>query len=179
MAFTTEYKEKSGDISMMFEQTFTASEGPEAGQIIKALVEDMFETLDNEDMHVFSAIEDGVILGSIIFTRMTYPQDARTVFILGPVAVSTLFQSKGIGQRLITHGLETLRDGGVDMALTYGDVNYYSKVGFSQITEADAQAPLPLQHPEGWLGQSLTDAQFAPLKGPSRCVAPLSDPNHW
>ena len=62
---------------------------------------------------------------------------------------------------------------------TYGDINFYSKVGFSLITEKEAQAPLPLQYPEGWLGQSLNDAQFTPLLGPSKCVAPLNDPNHW
>lgn len=179
MNYTAEYKEKSEDIIAMFHGTFTASEGLEAGQIIRELVADMLGSLDDEDMHVFSVVEAGAILGSIIFTRLTYDQDARTVFILAPVAVSTSHQGKGLGQRLITHGLEKLRANGVDVVLTYGDIAFYSKVGFSHIMEADAQAPLPLQYPEGWLGQSLTDAQFAPLVGPSRCVAPLNDPNHW
>lgn len=179
MDFTTEYKEKSGDIVTMFHETFTASEGPEAGQIIKALVGDMLHSLDGDDIHVFSAVELGTILGCIIFTRLRYDQDPRTVFILAPVAVSTSHQGKGLGQRLITHGLEALRENGVDVVLTYGDVRFYSKVGFSQITEAEAQAPLPLQYPEGWLGQSLTGSQFAPLVGPSTCVAPLNDPIHW
>ncbi len=179
MDFTTDYKEISGDIATMFYQTFTASEGPEAGRIIKELVVDMLGSLDDEDMHVFSAVEAGAILGSIIFTRLRYDQDPRTVFILAPVAISTRHQAKGLGQRLITHGLDALREHGVDVVLTYGDLNFYSKVGFSRITEADAQGPLPLQYPEGWLGQSLTGAQFVPLAGPSRCVAPLNDPNHW
>jgi putative acetyltransferase len=179
MEFTTAYKDRTGDIIAMFDKTFTDSEGAEAGQLIKELVADMLANLSDEDMYVFSAIEDGSIVGSIVFTRLSYEQDTRTVFILAPVAVSTSQQGKGLGQRLIAHGLQTLRDNGVDVALTYGDINFYSKVGFKHITEADAQPPLPLQYPEGWLGQSLGEAEFEPLVGPSRCVAPLNDPNHW
>lgn len=120
-----------------------------------------------------------MVLASIIFTRMTYPDDNRTVFILAPVAVSTGQQGKGLGQRLISHALQALRYNGVDVALTYGDVNFYSKVGFAQITVSDAQPPLPLQYPEGWLGQTLTGKPLTPLTGPSRCVGPLNDPEHW
>lgn len=179
MEITTEYKDKADDIIEMFSDTFTASEGPEAGRLIKNLVADMLSSLTITDMHVFSAVEKTVVLASIIFTRMDYPNDDRTVFILAPVAVSTSQQGKGLGQRLISHALGTLRDSGVDVTLTYGDVNFYSKVGFAQITEYDAQPPLPLQYPEGWLGHSLSAKTLAPLKGPSRCVGPLDNPEHW
>ncbi|MBV1895584.1 MAG: N-acetyltransferase [Rhodobacteraceae bacterium] len=179
MEFTTEYKDDTDDIIAMFYETFTGSEGAEEGLVIKELVAGMLASLRPDDMRVFSAIEDGSILGSIIFTRMKYEQDARTVFILSPVAVSTKHQGKGVGQRLISHALQALRDNGVDVALTYGDINFYSKVGFAHITEADAQPPLPLQYPEGWLGQSLDDSRFEPLIGPSQCVAPLNDASLW
>ena len=179
MEITTEFKSRADDIVAMFLDTFTASEGREAGELIKELVADMLFSLTSEDMHVFSAVENGKVLASIIFTRMTFPVDDRTVFILAPVAVSTGHQGKGLGQRLIRHALDVLRKEGVDVALTYGDVNFYSKVGFAQITESDAQPPLPLEYPEGWLGQSLSSEPFTPLKGPSQCVEPLNDPDHW
>lgn len=179
MDFAAQHKERSRDIVAMFHQTFTASEGLEAGRLIKALVTDMLGSLGPEDMQVFSALEGDTIHGSIIFTRLTYNADDRTVFILSPVAISTSQQGKGLGQRLINHGLDTLRKGGVDVILTYGDINFYSKVGFSQITEAEAQPPLPLGYPHGWLGQTLTGTRFTPLAGPSSCVAPLNDPTHW
>ena len=82
MEFMTEYKDKADDIIAMFSDTFTTSEGPEAGGLIKDLVADMLFSLTAEDMHVFSAVENAVVLASIIFTRMTYPDDDRTVFIL-------------------------------------------------------------------------------------------------
>ena len=117
MIITNEYKENARDIVAMFHQTFSASEGDEAGQIIKDLVADMLGSLDDENIRVFSIIEAGAILGSIIFTRLTYDQDARTVFILAPVAISTNHQAKGLGQRLINHGLKSLRENGVDVVL--------------------------------------------------------------
>ncbi len=179
MEITTEYHDITDDIIAMFLDAFSASEGPEAGGVIEALVAEMLSSLTINDMRVFSVVENGDILACIIFTRMTYPEDDRTVFVLAPVGVSTGQQGKGLGQRLIGHALQALRDSGVDVALTYGDINFYSKVGFAHITEADAQPPLPLQYPEGWLGQSLSAEQFKPLKGPSRCVGPLDDANHW
>lgn len=179
MEFTSEYKNIASDIVQMFLETFTVSEGAEAGKLIKNLVADMLFSLTAKDMYVFSAVENATVLGTVIFTRMTFDADERTVFILAPAAVSTGQQGKGIGQRLINHAIQMLRETGVDVALTYGDITFYSKVGFAQITQTDAQSPLPLQYPEGWLGQTLTGLPFNPLLGPSRCVGPLDDPRHW
>ncbi|MCT4553152.1 MAG: GNAT family N-acetyltransferase [Pelagimonas sp.] len=179
MDITTDYKEKTAAITALFLETFTASEGAEAGAVIRDLVAEMLSSVNAKDMYVFSALQEGEMLASILFTRMTYPDDTRTVFILSPVAVATGQQGKGIGQKLITYALGVLRQEGVDVALTYGDIRFYEKVGFALITEAEASPPVPLQYPEGWLGQALSGAQFTPLSGPSRCVAALSDPSHW
>lgn len=101
------------------------------------------------------------------------------MFVLGPVAVATGWQGKGVGGQLINHGLQALRDAGVDIVLTYGDPNFYSRPGSTPITEAFALAPFTLRHPEGWQGQSLTGAASTPLKGDCRCVAALNDPAFW
>lgn len=132
-----------------------------------------------KDLFVFTADETGTIVGGIVCSRLTFDQDKRTVFVLGPVAVATEHQGKGIGQRLLNHGLMALRSGGVDIAVTYGDPNYYAQVGFTPITESFAQAPFRLSHPKGWLGRSLTDREMTPLKGPSHCVDALHDPSFW
>ena len=179
MKFTTEYADQSAEIIALFASTFIASEGAAEGQLIQKLATDMFATLDDRDMIVVCAQEGGALTGSIIFTRMIYAEDGRTVFILSPVAVATDHQRKGGGQSLLRHGLDVLRDAGVDVVLTYGDPIYYSKVGFAQITEEMAQAPFALSHPGGWLGQTLSGKPFEPLKGSSRCVAALSDPTYW
>ena len=131
------------------------------------------------NLFVLTADEAGSIVGGVIISRLTYEQDGRTVFVLAPVAVAADQQGKGVGQRLLNHALAALRSAGVDIAVIYGDPNYYSRVGFTPITEGFAQAPFALNHPEGWLGQSLTDREMTPLKGPSRCVAALNDPVFW
>lgn len=175
MDFTNNYANSTDDITRLFQASFAASEG----EVIAGLVAGMFATVPEQDIFVFSALEGAQQLGAIIFTRMRYPQDDRTVFILSPVAIATDQQGKGIGQALIRHGLDHLRAQGVDVVLTYGDINFYAKVGFAQITEDTAAAPLPLSYPEGWLGQALTGGAFVPLKGGSSCVPALSDPALW
>ncbi|APX12201.1 GNAT family N-acetyltransferase [Tateyamaria omphalii] len=179
MEFTTNPSGQSAKIIALFSETFAASEGAAEGALIGKLVSDMYATLDNSDKQVVCAWGDAALIGSIIFTRMTYAHDDRTVFILSPVAVAPDHQGKGIGQTLLRHGLDVLRAAHVDVVLTYGDPNYYGKVGFRQITEDTAAAPVPLSYPHGWLGQSLTDAPLDPLVGPSRCVPALSDPAYW
>ncbi|TMV09971.1 N-acetyltransferase [Ruegeria sediminis] len=179
MDFTTSYTDRMSEIIDLFRSTFTSSEGAEEGELIGNLVAEMFATVDAADITVISALEGNAIAGTIIFTRMSYPEDERTVFILSPMAVATTRQGKGLGQKLLSFGLNTLRDDGVDVALTYGDISFYSKVGFARITETVAQPPLPLKYPEGWLGQSLTGGPLDPLQGPSRCVEALDNPALW
>jgi predicted N-acetyltransferase YhbS len=179
MDFSTGFKGGEEAIIDLFIATFTASEGADEGALIGELVRNMLGTTADEDLFVFTAAEAGAIVGAILFSRLTYDNDDRSVFVLGPAAVAPDHQRKGIGQRLISHGLEALRDAGVDIAVTYGDPNYYSRVGFAPISEAQAPAPFALNHPEGWLGQSLTDQEFTPLPSPCRCVGELHDPVFW
>ena len=181
MEFSTGFKDKGleQEIIDLFTATFTASEGAEEGVLIGDLVRNLLGVTAEDDLFVFTAQDDGRIVGGIIFSRLTYYQDDRTVFVLAPVAVAADRQGQGIGQKLLTHGLTTLHSAGVDVAVTYGDPNYYSKVGFTPINEFFAQAPFKLNHPEGWLGQSLTDEKMKPLKGPSACVSALDNSAFW
>jgi putative acetyltransferase len=179
MEFTTTHAHRTRDITDLFRSTFTESEGPAEGELIGNLVAQMLTTVEATDIFVFCTVDAERLTGAAIFTRMTYPEDERTVFILSPMAVATAYQGKGIGQRLLTFALNALRQKGVEVALTYGDINFYSKVGFAQIPETLAAAPLPLTYPEGWLGQSLTSRPLDPLRGPSSCVAALHDPALW
>ncbi|MCK2149410.1 hypothetical protein MYE70_10065 [Marinobacter alexandrii] len=68
---------------------------------------------------------------------------------------------------------------GVDLVFTYGDPNYYSKVGFKPVSQEIATAPFELTHPEGWLDLSLTGGEITPLPGVARCVDAFNDPALW
>ena len=163
----------------LFESSFAASEGVEEGALIGALVRRLIVETRAEDLRVVTAWEDGTLVGGIFFTRLTYAGDPRTVFMMAPVAVATAHQRKGIGQRLIAHGLDVLRKEGVDIAVTYGDPAFYGRVGFKAVSVADLPAPQPLKLPQGWIAQSLTEAPLTPLRGPAQCVAAFDDPALW
>jgi len=179
MDFTTDTTGQADALVALFTDTFTASEGAEEGALIGALVRDQLETLAPEDRLVCLALEDGQLAGAIVFTPLVYAEDPRRVALLSPAAVATARQGQGVGQALIRFGLDTLRQAGWDIAVTYGDPGFYGKVGFAPVDEATLPAPHPLQFPEGWIAQSLTDAPLTPLKGPSRCVPPLDKPDLW
>lgn len=179
MEFSEDHVGRQKDIIDLFHATFTASEGDEEGRLIADLVAGIFSTSADGDVVVFTARAENTLTGCIFFTRLRYEDDNRTVFLLAPVAVATGYQGQGIGQRLLTHGLDAMRLRGVDVVLTYGDPNYYSKVGFQNITQEDAQPPLKLQYPEGWLAQSLSSDHFETLVGPSRCVDAFNNPAYW
>ncbi|MFP4326537.1 MAG: GNAT family N-acetyltransferase [Paracoccaceae bacterium] len=179
MEFSADSTERPDEIIALFEATFSEAEGAEEGRLVGKLAKDLLETTAEDDLLVFTAREDDALAGVIIFSRLVYPQDARSVFLLSPVAVESSRQGQGLGQALLKHGLAGLRARGVDVAITYGNPDYYGKVGFRPIGEDTAQPPQPLRQPEGWLAQSLTGRPLDPLKGPARCVSAFDDPDYW
>jgi len=179
MIVSNQLKGRQQAIAELFTTAFTASKGAAEGALIGDLVRRQMAGTAPPDIRVFTAEDDGALVGGAIFTRLTYAQDDRTVLILGPVAVTAEWQGQGIGRKLLEHALDALRQDGVDIALTYGDPTYYAKVGFAPITQDVAAAPFELRQPEGWLGQSLSGAEMTPLKGPCTCVEALNDPVYW
>ena len=179
MDFIANNSGREQDIYELFLTTFTASEGTEEGKIIGRFVEDLMSTTPARDLFCFLAYEIGFLVGAVFFSRLSYAKDNRTVFILSPMAVKTDRQKSGIGQKLIAHALDELRKNKVDIVLTYGDINFYSKLGFQQISEDLAQAPVKLSYPEGWLAKSLIQKDFKPLIGSSKCVVALNKPELW
>jgi len=166
------------EIKQLFLRVFSNSEGQEEGSIIKSLVLDLMTSTDAQDIYGFIATENDQIIGSIFFTRMVF-ENSDNAFILSPVAIHTNHQGKGIGQNLINFGIKHLKENGVRLAFTYGDPNFFSKVGFRCITEAIAKAPFELSQPEGWLCQSLVGDEIKPIAGNSRCVEALNKPEYW
>ncbi len=177
--FKSGHDQHEAEIESLFTEVFTASEGAGEGALIGALVRGLMATTPDEDLYVFSAVENGALLGCIFLSRLRFDRDDRQVFILSPVAVKTRRQKTGVGQALINHGLDRLRADEIDFVVTYGNPDYYCKTGFRLISEEFAQAPLKLSHPHGWLGQALTDSEPKPLRGTSHCVEALNRPELW
>ena len=73
------------------------------------------------------AVENGRIVGHVLFSRMIAPFRALS---LAPVAVAPNRQRSGIGSRLIGAGLERARGAGWHGVFVLGDPNYYRRFGF-------------------------------------------------
>ena len=167
----------------VFKQAFTASEGPDEGEVIAGFVANLIETTPSDQLlgciaHEALADHDGKLAAAVFFSRFTLP-DGRKAFILSPMAVATDQQGKGIGQALIRFGLAELKKRGVSLVLTYGDPAFYGKVGFTQVIEAEIPAPFPLSQPEGWLALSLDGSPLSTAGGATGCVTALNDPALW
>lgn len=161
----------------LFERSFSASESPEEGRLVAHLVRAMLAS--PADIQVFLALQNNTVHGTILFSPLIFPADPRKVTLLSPVAIAPEMQGRGIGQALLRFGLKAQRNLGCDMAFTYGSPRYYAKVGFVPIKENIAKAPHPLQHPEGWLAQSLKGYALKPFEGTSQCIPALDHPEYW
>ncbi|RZM75484.1 GNAT family N-acetyltransferase [Leptolyngbya iicbica] len=165
-------------IVSLFTSVFARSEGEAEGALIGQLARNLLAQTEESDLACFVAAEAEQILGAIAFSRLTF-DPAIAAFILAPVAVRSDRQGQGIGQALIRYGLAELKHQGVSLVLTYGDPAFYSKVGFQAISPEQIIPPFALSQPEGWLGQSLSEAAIATYSGRCTCVAALSDPQYW
>ena len=85
------------------------------------------------------------IVGHILFSRIWIKTPSKLVpaVALAPVAVLPEHQRKGIGQRLILHGLELLKNEGEQIVVVVGDPDYYSRFGFSSAKATPLESPFP------------------------------------
>lgn len=88
---------------------------------------------------------DGQIAGHVLFSRMFIETaDGRVSAVaLAPVAVLPEFQRRGIGGKLIRHGLDLLRRQGERIAIVLGWPEYYPRFGFSVEKAAALDNPFP------------------------------------
>ena len=166
------------EVIPLFEKSFGDSEGEAEGKVIGSLVLELLDTTEKHDLFGYCAMDRENIVGCIFFSRLSTASD-RSVFMLSPVAVATNHQRTGVGQSLINYGLEKIKSQGVDLVVTYGDPNYYSKVGFNSITEKTIAAPYSLSYPEGWQAQSLTKEPISPVQGKTQCVEAFRNQEYW
>jgi predicted N-acetyltransferase YhbS len=160
------------EIAKLFSNVFAQAETLEEGALIAKLVSDLIEKTDDQDILGFVVKNKSEIVGAVFFTRLTFENTSIAAFILSPMAVSTDFQGKGIGQKLIKYGLKQLDKAGVQLVFTYGDPNFYSKVGFQRITEDVIKAPLRLC-------QSLNDGPILSIPDRPICVDALNHDIYW
>lgn len=81
-----------------------------------------------------------------IFSPCGIAGTTRAVALLGPLAVTPDWQGRGIGGKIIRHGLQRLKGDGVDRVFVLGDPAYYGRFGF----QPDYLVAPPYSLPEEW-----------------------------
>jgi predicted N-acetyltransferase YhbS len=166
------------EIATLFRHVFTASEGEKEGELIGHLAAELAAGIDDVDIIGYGTYVEESLVGCLFFTRLRL-EDPISIYMLAPMAVETRHQGKGIGKALINFALHDLRRRSVCVAVTYGDPSFYSKTGFSSLSEEVIQAPCKLSLPEGWLGQSLRGGEIPTIRQRPACVKEFDNPAYW
>lgn len=170
---------RNPELVQLFAQAFAHSEGEKEGTLIGDLVHQFLTITPKQDLRVFASTQGDKMMGGVIFSKMRFEQSDVNAWLLSPAAVVPSAQGTGVGQSLIRFAHQLLKNEGVQVVVTYGDIRFYSKVGYQPITEEVIPAPLPLSYPEGWIAQPLHGEALVPIQGKSFCVEALNNVVYW
>ena len=118
------------------------------------------------------AVKDRAVVGHVLFTQGNIDPAGERAALLGPLAVATRVQRRGIGGALIRAGLRELAPAGVRRVLVLGDPAYYGRFGFSVDHAVEPPCPIPQEWREAWRSIELTG-------GPGGAQGRLVLPEHW
>lgn len=104
--------------------------------------------------------EGGILSGAVRFWPVQI--DGAQALLLGPIAVHPTCQGEGLGGLLMTDSLDAARHGGWERVLLVGDEPYYSRFGFTRLT--DVRMPPPT-NPDRVLGISLGGLGWNAVRG--------------
>ena len=107
------------------------------------------------------AVEDGRIVGHILFTKITI--GAYTELALAPLGVLPAYQRRGIGLALIREGHRAARQLGYDYSVVLGSPAYYPKAGYLPASRFGIKAPFAVRD-ENFMAFKLRD-DAPPVKG--------------
>lgn len=78
------------------------------------------------------------LLGHVLFTPVTCEADPSARLLgLGPIAVASDSQGRGVGTRLGRAGLSAARDTGARAVFVLGDPDFYTRLGFEAASAYD------------------------------------------
>ena len=74
------------------------------------------------------------VVGSIRFWNIQVDSHSSKGLLLGPLAVHPIYQSEGLGEKLVSKSIEKAHSENWNWIVLVGDLSYYSKFGFSKRT---------------------------------------------
>jgi putative acetyltransferase len=174
---------ESGDADLnallkVAEEAFGEKEGPE----IATLINDLLNDPTAKPLLSLIAIEEGEIVGHILFTKARlFPDSAVKPSILAPLAVKPEKQRRGVGGRLIAEGLKRLSQKGVKLVFVLGHPEYYPIHGFrpAGVLGFEAPYPIPDEVADAWMVQELHPGVIGKVKGKVICADTMNRPKYW
>ena len=112
------------------------------------------------------------IVGHAIFTMCGVVGSGVKAALLGPLAVTPVWQRRGIGSAIVRAGLKRLKDADVNLVCVLGDPIYYGRLGFVPETLIEPPFRLPTEWSGAWQSQYLGGTA-------TPCVGKLSVPPQW
>lgn len=110
------------------------------------------------------AVEDGNIVGHILFTRADV--GGHTALALAPLSVLPAYQRRGIGLALMAEGHRIAKKLGFDYSVVLGHEKYYPKAGYCPASRLGIRPPFDVPD-ENFMALKL-DAAAKPLHGTIR-----------
>ena len=100
----------------------------------KLLSSYQLRSLGNKVNNLSYVIKDSSnrVVGSIRFWNIKIDGHGSRGLLLGPLAVHPIYQSEGLGEKLVLNSIEQASADNWNWVILVGDVDYYSKFGFSR-----------------------------------------------
>lgn len=107
------------------------------------LVEALRQSSDFTPELSLVAVEDGQVVGHILFSPMTIEEQGTSTpaLALAPLAILPEFQKRGIGSSLVRHGLKECKRLGHEIVIVVGHPAYYPRFGFSSARAKGLDVP--------------------------------------
>jgi predicted N-acetyltransferase YhbS len=121
----------------------------------------------------FSAHENGVLVGTLRFWSIAAGEN-HDALLLGPIAVDPFLRSRGLGARMIRHGLFCARERGHGAVLLVGDAPYYERFGFLRDGAENLDLPGPVEL-ERFLALELQPGALAGARGMARATGAFTE----
>ena len=149
-------------------------------QLVSTLALDLLREQTDPETYGFVAEHDGVIIGQVAFSPLSIAANEGWVgYILAPLGILPQWQGRGVGSRLVEHGINTLTAQGVHHLLVYGDPAYYGRFGFDTDAATRFVPPFDLEFPSGWQAMTLNPGKTITSDSRIICVVPLRNPELW
>ena len=133
-------------------------------------------------LSLIAIIEDQPV-GHILFTtaHISNNPNKASISFLAPLAIIPNYQKQGIGDKLITKGLEILVKSGVDLIFVMGHPKYYPKQGFTPASTLGIETtyPIPEEVADAWMVQVLNPKVIGTVSGKEICCDALNKPELW